>query len=192
METDGLNALEGEAARRSRNAAPPRKPRTRETPEVAAERKRLEREARDAERKRRSEEADARRIEEERQDAEREADRLEVERLAAEKGEEGRRLEEERLRTEEERRIAEDERQRGTGAAVRERPKSHQLYLDDDVEDWLWEVAAVAARLQVKVPESAVARRAFRALMAQETPAQVVAQLSKPIDTRGKRGRPRR
>ena len=75
----------------------------------------------------------------------------------------------------------------------RTRPKATPVYLDDDLEDWLWEIKQTAARLHVDVPVSAVARKAIRELMRRQTPAQVVAELSSSPDLgEGKRGRPRR
>ncbi len=72
------------------------------------------------------------------------------------------------------------------------RPKSIPFYLDQDNEDFLWEIAKEAVERQEKIPATAVLRLALRRLQDQMSPARIVQELSVPVPTEGKKGRPRK
>ncbi len=171
---DGLEELENRTARRRRAAGGSRNPRPGGSggedavpPPSAAE-------AAAQARRRREEEEAQRRTEEEAQ----------------------RRAEEEARRAAQEAQGQAPEAAQPEPSKKRSRPKATPVYLDPDIENWLWEIREVAARLQVDVPVSAVARRAFRQLMATSTPAQIVANVQRaaepPSNESRRPGRPRR
>jgi len=66
-----------------------------------------------------------------------------------------------------------------------------QIYVDQAIDDFLWQVRAAAAAGHVDVPSAAVARLAFRRLMAEMTPAEVVEHLAEAGDQK-RPGRKRR
>ena len=175
---NGIDDLEAHLAGRRRRGAPPSRNARQQDGEGGAE-------------------AEAARVAEERENARRERARREADEKAAA---EAKAAAQDLARQEqEERRAAEGDRSRTESeprpksAAAKSRPKATPVYLDPDIEDWLWEVKQTAARLHVDVPVSAVARKALRTLMGRQTPAQVVAELSSSVDVNeGKRGRPRR
>jgi len=72
------------------------------------------------------------------------------------------------------------------------RPKSIPFYLDPDNDDFLWEIAKAAVVRQEKIPATAVLRLALRRLQDQMSPERIVQELSVPVPTEGKKGRPRK
>lgn len=93
------------------------------------------------------------------------------------------------------RRAAEDkesETDDGGKRGKRVRPASTPFYPDPDNEEFLWSVAEAATARREKIPATAVLRLALRRLEQQMTPSEVVRELSGPVQTTGKMGRPRR
>jgi hypothetical protein len=78
------------------------------------------------------------------------------------------------------------------GGTDRRRRTATQVYLDADLDDWLWDIRAAAAQQRADVPVSAVVRRALRELRSRTTAEQLVASLSQPTGRTGRRGRPKR
>jgi len=91
-----------------------------------------------------------------------------------------------------ERQQVEDLAAPSVGGTGRERPTATQVYLDADLDDWLWDIRAMAAQQRADVPVSAVVRRALRELRSRTTVEQLVASLSQPTRRTGRRGRPKR
>lgn len=79
-------------------------------------------------------------------------------------------------------------------APKRQRPGLTQIYIDRELEEWLWDVKAAAATARAGVPISAVVRRALRDLMTHVTPEQLVREIAEQPSTvePAQRGRPRR
>ena len=182
MADDGLDQLDEKASRRVRSAGPSRRSRNKD---AEAERQRREQEEREAARKRREEEAERTRVEEERR--------------AAEEAEAKRRADAERQHEAEGTPSAQEAEvesappapSSGGSEEGRRRPKSTPFYPDPDNEDFLWQIAEVAASRQVRIPSTAVLRLALRRLQDQMSPERIVQQLEAPVPTEGKRGRPR-
>ncbi|MER7049914.1 hypothetical protein [Streptomyces jumonjinensis] len=74
----------------------------------------------------------------------------------------------------------------------RDRPPSIPFYPDPENEEFLWTVAEAATARREKIPATAVLRLAMRRLSQQMTPSEIVRELSGPVQTGGKMGRPRR
>jgi len=53
-----------------------------------------------------------------------------------------------------------------------------QIYVDETIDEYLWQIRVEAASQRVDVPSAAVARLAFHRLMAEMTPAEVVEHLA--------------
>ncbi|WP_158713510.1 hypothetical protein [Streptomyces sp. NRRL F-525] len=81
-----------------------------------------------------------------------------------------------------------EERRGGT----RPRPKAIPFYPDPPDEDFLWQVTEAGASRQERIPHTAVLRLALRRLAEEMTPSDVVRELGGPVQSTGKRGRPRK
>jgi hypothetical protein len=66
-----------------------------------------------------------------------------------------------------------------------------QIYVDETIDEYLWEIRVEAASQRLDVPSAAVARLAFHHLMAEMSPAKVVEHLATGQDREGP-GRKRR
>jgi len=66
-----------------------------------------------------------------------------------------------------------------------------QIYVDTEIDEYLWAIRAEAAAQRLDVPSAAVARLAFHRLMNDMAPAEVVKHLSVAVDREGP-GRKRR
>lgn len=168
---DGLDDLEKQAEeRRARGRKPGGSRHPRPTKEEREARAADARQVRDAERKRREEER--------RQEAEAAAKRqAEADAEAA------------RTRAEQ------DEATPDVPADThkkRPRPDSQTWYPDPDNVEFLWAITEAATTQREKVPATAVIRFALRRLQDQMAPGRIVQELSGPVQTEGKLGRPRR
>ncbi|MDX2841024.1 hypothetical protein PV377_18945 [Streptomyces ipomoeae] len=74
----------------------------------------------------------------------------------------------------------------------RPRPKAIPFYPDPGDEDFLWQVTEAGAARQERIPHTAVLRLALRRLAEEMKPSDVVRELGGPVQSTGKRGRPRK
>lgn len=172
--TNGLDDIDKDAEERrrrtgKRNPGGPRRPRK-------------TREEREAEEK----------AAQDQREAERQARKAAAEEAARKAAEEeaARRAAEEEAATEES--AKEEAAPKAKPGAKRTRPPSIPFYYDEDNMDFLWRIADAATAMRSKVPNAAVLRLALRRLEQEMTPREIVQELSGPVQTEGKLGRPRR
>ncbi|MFI9041633.1 hypothetical protein [Streptomyces sp. NPDC053726] len=72
------------------------------------------------------------------------------------------------------------------------RPKAIPFYPDPSDETFLWQVTQAGAARQERIPHTAVLRLALRRLANEMQPDDIVRELGGPVQSTGKRGRPRK
>lgn len=87
---------------------------------------------------------------------------------------------------------AAQEEPEGRRGNKRPRPKAIPFYPDPGDEDFLWQVTEAGAARQERIPHTAVLRLALRRLAEEMKPSDVVRELGGPVQSTGKRGRPRK